>query len=151
MKIEDEIKQKTFLNEYHKANINLFFTQAWMQLKILQALKPFNISPQQFNILRILRGSHPKPASIRELTDRMLDKSSNASRLVDKLLAKGLVEKSTCKNDNRKMQVNITVEGLTLLGKASSEVEQCISEVFGVLSVEEASVLNTTLDKIRGG
>jgi DNA-binding MarR family transcriptional regulator len=81
----------------------------------------------------------------------MLDKSSNASRLVDKLLVKGLVEKSACKNDNRKMQVNITAEGLALLEKASFEVEQCISEVFGVLSVEEATVLNATLDKIRGG
>ena len=150
MKIEDEIKQKTFLNEYQKANINLFYTQAWMQLKIIHALKPYNISPQQFNILRILRGSHPKPASIRELKDRMLDKSSNASRLVDKLLIKGLVEKSTCKNDNRKMEVNITVQGLVLLEKASNQVEGCISEVFGILTLEEATTFNEILDKIRG-
>ncbi len=150
MRIEDEIQQQTFLSEYHKANINLFYTQAWMQLKIIQALKPFNISPQQFNILRILRGRHPKPASIRELTDRMLDKSSNASRLVDKLLAKGFVEKSTSKKDNRKMEVNITEQGLQMLKQASAEVEHCISEVFGVLSEEEATSLNNVLDKIRG-
>ena len=150
MKIEDEIKQKTFLNEYQKASINLFYTQAWIQLKIIQALKPFNISPQQFNILRILRGRHPKPASIRELTDRMLDKSSNASRLVDKLLIKDLVEKSTCKNDNRKMEVSITKQGLDLLKKASTQVESCTDEVFGVLTVEEANFFNEMLDKIRG-
>ncbi len=150
MKIEDEIKQKTFLNEYQKANINLFFTQAWLQLKIIQELKPFNISPQQFNILRILRGRHPNPASIRELTDRMLDKSSNASRLVDKLLVKGFVEKSTCKNDNRKMEVSITKEGLKMLEKASTPVEKCIVDVFGVLSMDEATQFNNMLDKIRG-
>ncbi len=150
MKIEDEIKQKTFLNEYHKANVNMFYTQAWMQLKILQELKPFNISPQQFNILRILRGRHPKPASIRELTDRMLDKSSNASRLVDKLLAKNFVVKCVSKTDNRRMEVVITQEGLDMLAKASEKVETCINKVFSTLSVEEAIRFNDMLDRIRG-
>ena len=149
MKIEDEIKQKTFLNEYHKAHINLFYTQAWLQLKILQVLKPFNISPQQFNILRILRGRYPKPASIRELTDRMLDKSSNASRLVDKLLAKKFVDKCVSKRDNRRMEVGITQEGLDMLAKASEKVEASIDSVFGTLTKEEAVQLNQILNKIR--
>ena len=150
MKIEEAIKQKKFQNEYHKANVNLFYTQAWLQLQIVQKLKPYNISPQQFNILRILRGQHPKPASIRELTDRMLDKSSNASRLVDKLLAKSLVTKSTCKKDNRRMEVMITEQGLDLLEKSSNDIEGWINEVFGVLSEGEARQFNTILDKIKG-
>ena len=149
MKIEDAIKQKKFQNEYQKANINLFYTYAWLQLQIVQTLKPYNISPQQFNILRILRGRHPKPASIRELTDRMLDKASNASRLVDKLLAKELVTKTTCKQDNRRMEVLITENGLDLLKRASTDVENWINDVFSSLSEEEAQQFNFLLDKIR--
>ena len=150
MKIEEAIKQKKFQNEYQKASINLFYTQAWLQLQIVQKLKPFNISPQQFNILRILRGQHPKPASIRELTDRMLDKASNASRLVDKLLVKGFVTKTTCKNDNRRMEVLITNEGLRMLKKASLEVEGKIDRVFSMLTEDEARQFNDLLDKIKG-
>lgn len=149
MKIEKAIKQKAFLSEFHKANINLFYTMAWMQLKINKELKPFNLSPQQFNILRILRGQHPKPASIRELTDRMLDKASNASRLVDKLLLKGMVSKTTCENDNRRMEVAITEKGLSILDDASNKVETVIDNVFGVLTIDEAAQLNDMLDKIR--
>ncbi len=150
MKIEDEIKQKTFPNEFLKANVNLFFTNAWMQLKILQELKPFNISPQQFNVLRILRGCHPKPASIKELTDRMLDKSSNASRLVDKLLSKGFVSKSTCQSDTRRTEVFITEEGLEMLETASGKVESKIDEVYSTLSEKEAQQLSHLFDKLRG-
>ena len=150
MRIEDEIKQKTFPNEFLKANVNLFYTNAWMQLKILQELKPFNISPQQFNILRILRGKNAKPASIKELTDKMLDKSSNASRLVDKLIAKGFVSKSVCPDDNRRMEVSITDEGLQMLEKASMVVERQVEESYQTLSQEEATQLNNLLDKLRG-
>ncbi len=150
MKIEDEIKQKTFPNEFLKANVNMVFTNAWVQLKVLHELKPFNISPQQFNVLRILRGCHPKPASIRELTDRMLDKASNASRLVDKLLLKGFVSKATCISDNRKMEVVITEEGLKILEKASEKVESKIVEIYSALSEEEARQVNHLLDKLRG-
>ena len=150
MTIEEAIQQKTFISEFHKAHINLFYTQAWMELQMIQVLKPFNISPQQFNILRILRGHYPKPASIRELTDRMIDKASNASRLVDKLLAKGFVIKTACINDNRRMEVIITKKGLDHLTNASATVEQSIHQSFGDLSQEETQLLNSFLDRIRG-
>lgn len=142
MRIEDEIKQKTFPNEFLKANVNLFYTNAWLQLQILHLLKPYNISPQQFNILRILRGSLPKPASIKELTDRMLDKASNASRLVDKLIAKGFVEKSICESDNRRMEVVITNAGLKMLEEASIVIENKVNALFSTLSESEAQTLN---------
>ncbi|HHM21771.1 MAG TPA: MarR family transcriptional regulator [Bacteroidetes bacterium] len=151
MKIEDAIRQKTFRNEYHKAHINLFYTYGWLQLKIVHELKPFHLSPQQFNILRILRGMHPGPASIRELTDRMLDKSSNASRLVDKLLPKGLVTKLPSKKDSRRMDVFISPKGMEVLDEASQKVEACINDIFSVLTTSEASLFNDFLDRIRSG
>ena len=88
MKIEQEIQQTVFESEYQKANINLLFTASWLNQKSAKALKPFNISWQQFNILRILRGMGDKPATIKILTERMIDKMSNASRLVEKLKQK---------------------------------------------------------------
>lgn len=149
MKIEDEIKQKSFSSEYLKANINLIYTANWANLKITHVLKPFGITPQQFNILRILKGRACQPASIKELTERMLDKSSNASRLVDKLLIKGLVKKETCGDDNRRTDVILTEEGLEVVNNASVAVENEISIMFASLTMEEAVLLNQLLDKTR--
>lgn len=150
MKIEDEIKQDSFPSQYLKVHVNLLYTAAWASLAIAQVLKPFNISPQQFNILRILRGKVNQPASIRELTDRMIDKSSNASRLVDKLIQKKLVVKEACNSDNRKVEVVITAEGMSLVNEASLAVEAEIQKLFSLLSDDEAAQLSDLLDKIRG-
>ncbi len=149
MKIEEEIKQKSFSSEYLKAHINLLYTANWANLHIAQVLRPFDITPQQFNILRILRGRAGKPASIKELTERMLDKSSNASRLVDKLLLKDLVKKETCDDDNRRTNVIITDRGLQVVKEASEAVENVINVMFSPLSPEDASLLNRLLDAIR--
>lgn len=150
MKIEEEIDQKTFADEFVKAHINLMYTAGWAQLQIVKTLKPFNISVQQFNIMRILRGRSPRPASIRELTDRMLDKASNASRLVDKLNAKGLVVKQTSPDDNRRLEVVLTEEGQKLLARASSRVEHSLNEIYQNISEKDACLLNGLLDKMRG-
>lgn len=149
MRIEEEIDQKEFKNEFFKAHINIVFTAGWAQLQIVSELKQFNISLQQFNIMRILRGRAPKPASIRELTERMLDRASNASRLVDKLYAKGLVEKQQCPCDNRRLEVHLTKKGLRLLEKASEKVENRLMTIYDGISCEEALNLNKILDKVR--
>jgi DNA-binding MarR family transcriptional regulator len=150
MRIEDEIKQSSFLNEFLKAHINVMYTAAWAGLAVTQLLKPFNISHQQFNILRILRGRYPRPASIRELTDRMMDKSSNASRLVDKLAQKGFVQKNNCSEDLRQLNIIITPAGLSLVGEASEALSDDVLSKYERLSLEEATRLNELLDKIRG-
>ena len=85
MKRDEELKQTTFKNEFHKSIINIVYTSGWLSTILTQRLKPYDISIQQFNILRILRGQHPKPATIQLIQERMLDKMSNASRLVEKL------------------------------------------------------------------
>lgn len=150
MKLEQEINQKKFNNVYQKAHINILFTSSWLSQQSSHLLRPLNISWQQFNILRILRGMNPKPATVKLLTERMIDKMSNASRLVDKLKKKGLVDRIPCSEDRRRVNIYITDEGLALLEKASNLMEHDLHERMGGLSQDEAQELNRLLDKLRG-
>lgn len=150
MNIEDAIQQKQFKSEFQKAHINVLYTASFINQKTLQALKPFKISPQQFNILRILRGRHPQPASVKLLTEKMIDKTSNASRLVEKLRNKGLVAREACGEDRRKVDVLITSAGLELLVDASSVIDQMIQGYGESITMEEATNLNEILDRLRG-
>ena len=148
MKIEDEIKQPKFRNEYHKLAVNLSYTANWISRSVGQILKPYKLTPQQFNVLRILRGQQPKPASINLITERMIDKMSNASRLVDKILAKGLVERQVCPNDRRQVDVIITEKGSQLLAELDVLVDK-YNDKLATLSTKEAQELNELLDKLR--
>lgn len=150
MKIEEEIQQRQFKNEYQKAVINLCFTASWFDKINAESLKPYKISIQQFNILRILRGMAGKPASIKLLTERMLDKMSNASRLVEKLKQKELVDRIVCPQDRRQVDIFITPKGLQLLEEASEQLENSIETKTNNLSTEEAKQLNALLDQLRG-
>ncbi len=150
MKIEDEIQQYHFPSTWHKAHLNLLFTAAWLNQHSTQVLRPYNISWQQFNILRILRGMHPRTASIKLLTERMIDKMSNASRLVEKLKQKGYVERQPCPADRRKVEVGITALGLEILEQASSDMERELERLMDHLNSAEAEDLNILLDKVRG-
>ncbi|UTW60901.1 MarR family transcriptional regulator [bacterium SCSIO 12741] len=147
MRIEDEIKQKQFKSDLQRALVNLHYTYLFLNRTHSERLKPYGISSQQFNILRILRGQYPNPASIKLLTERMMDKMSNASRLVDKLLAKKLVERTSCPEDRRRVDVVITEKGLELIEKASNELDGA-AEKFKLTS-EEAIELSRLLDKMR--
>ncbi|MFI5205269.1 MAG: MarR family winged helix-turn-helix transcriptional regulator, partial [Flavobacteriales bacterium] len=145
----EEIKQKKFLNEYQKLGINLMYTASWVMGSHNQRMKKFGISLQQFNILRILRGQYPNPAPLKLLTERMIDKMSNTSRLVEKLVQKKLVERKTCKLNRRQVDIVITPLGLDLVEKASLAVETDLKDIF-MLSNEEAKTVNDLLDKMRG-
>ncbi|MGZ4055525.1 MAG: MarR family winged helix-turn-helix transcriptional regulator [Bacteroidia bacterium] len=149
MEIGKEIKQLKFKNEHQKMLINILFTSGWLSAKHSSNLKPHGISTQQFNILRILRGQHPKPATVNLLIDRMLDKNSNASRLVEKLRLKKLVERAVCPEDRRAVNVIITQKGLDLLTKLDTEEENFFKELKN-LSEKEATQLSSLLDKLRG-
>ena len=149
MKIEQAINQKKFRNEHHKAHINVLYTATWLNQQTAKALKPFNISWQQFNILRILRGMHPQPATVKLLTERMIDKMSNASRLVEKLKLKGYVEREACGEDRRRVNISITPLGLEILEQASQRVEDFIDQSKNKISAEEALQLSNFLDKLR--
>ena len=149
MEIGKEIKQAKFKNEHQKMLINILFTSGWLSSVHACSLKPYGISSQQFNILRIRRGQHPKPATVNLLIERMLDKNSNASRLVEKLRLKKLVERATCPDDRRAVNVIITEKGLNLLAELDKQENTILKELKN-LSEKEAEQLNTLLDKIRG-
>jgi len=149
MELEKEIHQTKFEHEHQKLMLNIIFTSNWLSLKHSQRLKPYGISPQQFNILRILRGQYPNSATVTLLTERMLDKSSNASRLVEKLRQKGLVDRCVCPEDRRAVNVKITQQGLDLLktlDRQSDDIHQDLRQ----LSEEEARIVNQLLDRVRG-
>ncbi|MBD2715537.1 MarR family transcriptional regulator [Microvirga sp. STR05] len=149
MKIEDEIKQPTFRDAYQKAYINMLYTAGWLEQRQAAAFKPFGVTLPQFNILRILRGQHPKPATVNLLIERMLDKTSNASRIVDKLESKALVTRKVCPSNRRAVDIRITEAGLTLLSQMDVAMEQNPTGLQH-LTEEEATQLSVLLDKIRG-
>lgn len=149
MKLEEEIQQTAFSNEYHKLIVNLIYTGNWVSLRGSEMLKPFNITSQQFNVLRILRGQYPKPATVNLIIERMLDKMSNASRIVDKLVAKKLAERKACPNDRRCVDVIITEKGMKLLEKTDKITNEWENH-FKNLNLKESKELNRLLDKLRG-
>jgi DNA-binding MarR family transcriptional regulator len=146
MQLEEEIKQKNFRDEFHKAFLNVVYSANWLQSRQAQYFRQYDLTGPQFNILRILRGQYPKPATVNLLIERMLDKTSNASRIVDKLVVKELVTRCQCEHDRRTVDVLITRKGLDLLQKIDEA-----DFPFGLanLTQEEARDLNRLLDKIR--
>lgn len=149
MRLEDEIKQKSFRNEFHKLVVNIIYTHSWLMSKIINMLFKHDITPQQYNILRILRGQFPSSASVSLLKSRMLDKMSDASRLVDRLVEKGLVEKKISNDDRRRLDVYITSKGLKLLEKIDNKNKQ-FDDLLRGITEKEAIILNNLLDKLRG-
>jgi DNA-binding MarR family transcriptional regulator len=147
MSIEKDIQQPKFRNEYHKTVVNLIFTYNWITEKTKQFFEKGDITSQQYNILRILRGAG-KPLSTLQIRQRMLDKMSDTSRIVDRLVKKELVQKVICKTDRRLVDVTITDTGMQLLDRLDSYNEQ-MDSMLGNLSEEEAKMLNQLLDKIR--
>ena len=150
MGIDQDIKQATFRNPHQKAAINLIYTVAWMRDKTKCVFDAEDITPQQFNILRILRGSFPDPLSTLQIRERMLEKMSDTSRIVDRLIAKGFVKKLTCKNDRRLVDVIITDKGKKLLERLDERQSE-IDAVLNNLSEKDANILSDLLDKIRDG
>ncbi len=150
MKLEKEIHQtKPFRNNYHRAAVNLVFTGKWAIQIQSEVFKEYGLTIQQYNILRILRGQHPGAATVKLIRDRMLDHMSDASRIVEVLRKKKLVDRNICDGDRRKMDVVITRDGLELLKEIEKENERIDKQLFA-LSEEEIILLNDLLDKVRG-
>jgi DNA-binding MarR family transcriptional regulator len=147
MNIETAINQPKFKNEYQKVGINIIYTFNWLTEKMRLIFEAFDLTPQQFNILRILRGAG-KPLSTLQIRQRMLDKMSDTSRIVDRLIIKGLVKKSICKTDKRLVDVTITEKGKNLLIKLDKHQSE-LDNVTNKLTEAEAKQLNFLLDKVR--
>ena len=150
MGIDKDINQVKFRNEYQKASINLIYTFGWMTGKSKAILATEDITSQQFNILRILRGSYPQPLSTLQIRERMLDKMSDSSRIVDRLIIKGLVKKGSCKEDRRLVDVMISEKGKKLLERLDARQDD-MDNIIGNLTKKEAALLSDLLDKIRNG
>jgi DNA-binding MarR family transcriptional regulator len=149
MEIEKEIFSTKFENNHHKAIINLIYTYGWITNLLKQQLNKYKITLQQYNILRILRGQHPNPATINMLKERMLDKMSDASRIVDRLVQKELVIRFINSKDRRAADILITQKGLDLLLKL--DVEMSSKNILDKnINSAEAGILSDLLDKMRG-
>lgn len=148
-KIEEAIQQKEFKDQFNKAVVNLIYTHSYLVSSQSELFKSYNLSPEQFNVLRILRGQNGAAISVSSIQDRMLNKMSNASRLVEKLKIKELVRRSECPADRRQVDVLITDTGLELLKKLEEEVIAANIRFIN-LSESEAIQLNELLDKLRG-
>lgn len=149
MGIEQDIQQiKKFRNEHHKTVVNLIFTHNWVTEQLKQFLENEDLTLQQYNILRILRGSE-KPLSTLQIRERMLDKMSDTSRIVDRLILKALAKKTISKRDKRLVDVTITTKGKKLLEKLDS-TQSFIDGVMQNITEQEAKELNNLLDKVRG-
>lgn len=148
MKLEEAIQQKRpFRNEYHKMMVNLLYTNNWLEEKTRDFLKSQNISLQQYNILRILRGS-AVPLSTMQIRERMLDRMSDTSRIIDRMVIKGIVEKKQNGNDKRLVDITITEKGLQVL-KDLDEQNNKLEGIVKSLSQDEAKMLNDLLEKVR--
>jgi DNA-binding MarR family transcriptional regulator len=150
MRFEDEIKQtKPFKSEVQKLILNIAFTNSWFNNILIEKLKAFDLSPQQFNVLRILKGRYPDSYCNQEITQRMLDKSSNVTRIVDKLLDKKLV--SRCENacDRRAVDILLTETGLNLLNEIEA-MPFFVNSNFQAFDEEKARLMNEWLDELRG-
>ncbi|WP_395767962.1 MarR family winged helix-turn-helix transcriptional regulator [Aquirufa sp.] len=148
MGISEDLKQRTFISETSKSVVNIIFTGNWMMQKMHELLKPFGLTPQQYNVLRILRGQQNNPMTVLAITERMLDKTSNASRLVDKLLEKKFVLRKECPHDRRAVDIIILPAGLTILGEID-QVQKAWEMNFQSINPDKMSQLNDLLDEFR--
>lgn len=148
MSLEQDIKQEKFSDEHEKAAINVLFTASWLYNRNASRLRVHDLTPEQYNVLRILRGSHPRALMLADITSRMIDKSSNATRLVEKLRQKGLLRRDVCENNRRQVDIIITDAGLELLRQIDQDAIPWLDSL-RIISRDEAKEVNRILDKLR--
>lgn len=149
MALEKQLARTEFCNEIHKATANILYTASWLESMQNSILKNINLTFQQFAILNSLMERQGKPTTVKLLTKRMIDKTSNTSRLVEKMREKGLVERSPNKNDRRKVDIFITQEGEEVHREASSQLEELVNRIYDNLDDTEINKMNLLLDRLR--
>jgi DNA-binding MarR family transcriptional regulator len=149
VEIEKVIKATSPMDMATKTVINLMYTSRVIEERILACLKPFDISTQQYNVLRILRGQKNNPCNVSQLQSRMIDKNSNTTRLIDKLLTKGLVKRQVCAQNRRKVELFITTNGLNTLEQLDPIILKANQDLLTQLDNSQLEILNTNLNTIR--
>lgn len=150
MKLEDELRMEKFKTEQQRATLNILFTSTWISEKTNDCFKPFGVSQEQYNVLRILKGQKGKPANLSTIQERMIHRMSNATRLVEKLKLKGYVNRVICEDNRRKVEITITDKGMELLEQIDPKLVQTELTLFDNLSEKETKDIADLLDKLRG-
>ena len=149
MQLEEEIQQKTFKSPQQKLAVNLLYTTHWLSRHYDDFFKGLDLTTQQYNVLRILRGQHPQPCTLKLIKERMLDPMSDASRIIDKLVTKNYVTRGQCPSDRRSVNLVISEKGLTLL-KDLDFIDDATKDIFKHLPTQKIELLNGLLDTLRG-
>lgn len=150
MRLEEELKMTTEMAPHHRATLNVIFTGVWMGDRMNRLMKPHGISEQQYNILRILRGQKGKALNLQQISERMIHKMSNTTRLIEKMRLKGLVTRDVCPDNRRKVDIAILPAGLALIEEVNKTLAEADKEIQDNLTEKEATTLAALLDKIRG-
>lgn len=148
MKLQEALKTERFKNERHKASLNILYTAYWMKTHLSVVFKQHGITEEQFNVMRILKGKHPNAMCVRDIASRMLEKNSNVPRIVDRLVIKKLVKRTTSKADKRETLITLTDKGVQDLEVAGKAVEKRSNEILD-LTETEATQLHELLEKLR--
>lgn len=148
MKLEDVLKTTRFNDEVHKATLNILYTSYWMRDNMSAVMKDIGITSEQFNILRILKGKYPEAMCVKDIGSRMIEKSSNVPRILDRLVAKELVMRTTSKEDKRETIISLTDTGMQTLQRANEALATINKQTIGINN-EEAAILNQLLEKLR--
>lgn len=148
MKIDQELQVHRFHSDEQKAQLNVLFTASWLKNRINQWLKDFDLTHEQFNVLRIIRGQKQRPICVKEISERMIDRNSNTTRILDKLEAKSLVQRTPSAEDRREMEVRLTEAGKKLLREIDRKFNNTGMR-FSALNETEAQLLSSLLDKMR--
>lgn len=149
MKLEEELRTEKFKTEQQRAVLSILFTASWIQERTNECFKSHGISQEQYNVLRILKGQKGKPANLSTVQERMIHRMSNATRLVEKLKQKGYVNRVTCEDNRRKVEITITEKGLDLLEKIDPRLAGTEESLFHALSEHEVREIGLLLDKVR--
>ena len=148
MKLEQAIKSTKFKNEVHKAGLNILYTAWWLKTVMSKDLKEFGLTHEQYNVLRILKGKYPEQMCVRDITCRMIEKSSNVPRIIDRLEIKKLVKRSTSLIDKRETVITLTQSGISILEASTAILNKLMDETVAICD-KDAEALNALLEKVR--
>lgn len=148
MKLEQAIQSTKFKNEVHKAGLNILYTAWWLKTVMSRELKEFGLTHEQYNVLRILKGKHPELMCVKDIACRMIEKSSNVPRIIDRLEIKKLVKRATSESDKRETVISLTQSGIAVLEASTRQINNIFDEVM-IINETDASSLNILLEKVR--
>ena len=148
MKLEDAIKSNKFKDNRHKATLNIMYSAYWLKTQISSAMKEMGLTAEQYNVMRILKGKHPEQMCVKDIGGRMIEKSSNVPRIIDRLALKKLVKRTTSKEDKRETLISLTDKGLEYLETSNKMLDETTEGIIGITE-QEAEQLNELLEKLR--